>query len=85
MAAKAPKQEQLDLATSLQKKWLARMEALLDNGEITSTDLATLARVLMANGWTIDPRQLPKKIADKITSPVEFDGEEDEPRIRLAR
>jgi hypothetical protein len=79
------KEQQMDLASQLQEKWLRRMDALLDSGEITSTDLATLARVLMANGWTLDPTRLPKQIKDKLTSDIEFDGEETEPRIRLAR
>jgi hypothetical protein len=49
------------------------------DGSATSTDFATLARVLAANGWTLDPKQLPQELRDKLTSKVspeelEYDG-----------
>lgn len=69
---------QIDLAAQLQLKWLERMNTLMDEGTITSTDLATLARVLLANGWTLDPARLPQALREKLTSkvdPSEFDDE----------
>lgn len=75
---------QFDIAASLQKLWLERMEHLLRTGDITSTDLATLARVLLANGWTIDPSRLPKGLAEKLTKTASFenvDPEEIERRL----
>ena len=68
---------QVELAERLQVLWLERMETLLNDGEITSTDLATLARVLLANGWTLDPTRLPTSLREKLTKHVEFDAEED--------
>lgn len=74
----ADKQAQIDIAERLQEKWLTRMEALLDSGAITSTDLATLQRFLSANGWSLDPTRLPKGLRDKLTSgvdPTDFEND----------
>jgi hypothetical protein len=79
VAEKDNKEEQLAIAERLQLKWLKRMEKLLDGGEVTSTDLATLSRFLQANGWTLDPARLPKGLRDKLTShinPEDFDDED---------
>lgn len=65
--------KQIEIAERLQLKWLLRMEKLLDDGEITSTDLATLSRFLMANGWTLDPARLPKGLRDKLTKHISPD------------
>jgi hypothetical protein len=76
----ATKEEQVAIAERLQLKWLERMEKLLDNGEITSTDMATLVRFLMSNGWTLDPTRLPQGLKDKLTSgmrPDDFDNDGD--------
>lgn len=71
-------QAQLELAVRLQLKWLERMITLFDLDRITSTDMATLARVLMANGWVLDPAQLPQglrsKLTDTIPDPEDFDA-----------
>lgn len=72
---------QLEIAARLQEKWLQRMEFLLDHGMITSTDLATLSRVLLQNGWSLDPKRLPKGL-QALVSKVEFD---DEGRPRLMK
>jgi hypothetical protein len=61
------------------------MERALENGTITSTDLATLARVLLANGWALDPTRLPTSLKDKLTKDIAFDGEDNTPRIKLAK
>ena len=81
-----PKQEpmkdsvnQLEVAERLQAKWLQRMEFLLDSGMATSTDLATLSRVLLQNGWSLDPKKLPKGL-QALVGKVEFD-ENDRPRL----
>ena len=44
------KETQVEIAERLQKKWLDYMETALDNGTITSTDLATLYRFFAQNG-----------------------------------
>lgn len=69
------RQQQVDIAKRLQEKWLKRMEYLLDTGEITSTDMATLARVLLQNGWSLDPNDLPQTLRDKLTKRVSFDDD----------
>lgn len=72
------KKEQIDLAAELQLLWLKRMKKLFEDGTITSTDMATLARVLMQNGWTIDPHQLPQSLKDKMkkSDPTVFDDDD---------
>lgn len=77
MDERARKQRQIDIAERLQQKWLERMEYLLDSGEITSTDMATLARVLLQNGWSLDPSDLPQSLRDKLTKRVSFDDDLD--------
>lgn len=64
--------EQVQIAERLQLKLLQHLESLLDSGEITSTDVATLARLLMANGWSIDPTKIPQGIKDKITKHIDL-------------
>lgn len=84
MDERARKQRQIDIAERLQQKWLERMEYLLDSGEITSTDMATLARVLLQNGWSLDPSDLPQSLRDKLTKRVSFDdGLDGELNIRV--
>lgn len=59
---------QVDITERLQLKWLTRMEYMIDNGLMSSTDMATLARFLMQNGWNVDPARMPKGIRDKLTT-----------------
>ncbi len=73
-------QEQITIAQRLQTKWLEHMDRLLDAGTITSTDMATLARVLLTNGWTLDPKKLPKSLRDMLTQHVTPDDFADETR-----
>lgn len=75
------KEAQLVLAEKLQTKWLQRMEHLFDSGEITSTDMATLARFLMANGWTLDPSRLPSGLKDKLTTTMSAEDFEDDDNV----
>lgn len=70
-------QEQASVAERLQAKWLRHAEWLLDKHVITSTDFATIARVLMKNGWQFDISRLPKKLQDKLTSQVDFEDEDE--------
>lgn len=84
MAEKMTPEAQLDVAERLQGKWLVHMERLLDNGTITSTDMATLARLLMANGWALDPAKLSPKLREKLIDSIP-EGEFDELPVRLVR
>jgi hypothetical protein len=73
---------QVDIAGRLQLKLLKRFETLLDNGEITSTDMATLSRLLMSNGWSIDPTKVPARLRDVLTKSLgALDIDEDEDRV----
>lgn len=73
--------DQHAVAARLQAKWLQRMEFLIDSGLATSTDLATLARVLLQNGWSLDPKKLPKGL-QSLVSKVEFD-EDGRPKLKV--
>jgi hypothetical protein len=73
MASKEEKEKQIAISERLQTRWLEHMEKLLTDGSITSTDLATLSRFLMANGWTLDVTRLPQGLKDKLTSGISPD------------
>lgn len=78
MASKT-QQQQIEIMDRLQLKMLQRFETLLDNGEISSTDMATLVRLAEHNGWQLDPAKIPQGLKDKLTagvSPEDF-GEDD--------
>lgn len=64
---------QADIADRLQQKLMGRFEALLDSGEMSPTDAATLARLLSQNGWSFDPARLPSSLRNKLTQDVDFD------------
>lgn len=74
-----PKQEQIEITERLQLKWLKRMEEQLDNGEITATEMSTLAGLLMRNGWNLDPSALPQSLLDKLNIKPDISFEDDEP------
>jgi hypothetical protein len=75
-------QDVASIVERLKLKWLQRMEKMLDENTITSTDLATLARLLNANGWILDPKRLPKGLADKIGDRVDPKSfEDDDPDV----
>lgn len=76
-------EEQREVADRLQGKWLLHMERLLDNGTISSTDMATLSRWLMANGWSLDPSKMPQKIRSLVEE-IGPDAFEELP-VRLVR
>lgn len=62
----APKKDQIRIVERLQAKLLERFEHLLDTGEMSATDAATLVRLLSQNGWTLDPTALPQGLKDKM-------------------
>ena len=82
--AKLNQDEQIEIAERLQGKWLLHMERLLDNNSITSTDMATLCRWLMANGWSLDPSKLPQPLRDKLIDAIGDEAFEEMP-VRLVR
>ena len=64
------KQEQVDKAEQLQELLLDDLIKLFKEGEATSTDRATLARLLKDNGWSVDPSMVPQDLRDKLTSKI---------------
>jgi hypothetical protein len=78
-------QEQTDLAETLQGKWLRHMDKMFDAGTITSTDMATLARVLLTNGWTLDPSKLPAGLRKRLLDSEELEESFDDLPVRLVR
>jgi hypothetical protein len=64
------KQTQIDLAKNLQLKLLKRFDKMLDECTLSATDAATLARLLMANGWSIDPAKVPSSLRGVLTDAV---------------
>jgi hypothetical protein len=84
VAEKLTNDEQVDIAERLQGKWLKHMEKMLDAGTITSTDMATLARLLLASGWNLDPSKVPEKLRNKLIEEIGEDTFEELP-VRLVR
>lgn len=73
------KSEQIEIADKLQTLWLRRMQKKMEKGTASSTDMATLMRFLVTNGWNLDPARLPKGLRDKLTthlSPGDFDEDD---------
>ncbi len=64
------KEEQLEQSELIQDLWLSRMIELLQSGEETATDRATLIRWLEHNGWHVDPSRMPQELKDKLTSKI---------------
>ena len=67
--------KQREIVERLQLLWLERMETLLTDGELSSTDAATLYRFMADNGWSLDPAKLPGKLREKLAGKVKFDEE----------
>lgn len=64
------KKSQLAQVERLQELWLDEMVKRIESGTATSQDLATLARFLGNNGWSLDPSKLPESLQSKLTSPI---------------
>lgn len=48
-------------------KWLKMIETKMDDGTLNATEGATLMRVLVASGFTLDPLRVPKHLRTKLT------------------
>ena len=64
------KQDQVDKAEQLQELLLDDLIKLFKDGEATSTDRATLARLLKDNGWSVDPSMVPQELKEQLTSKI---------------
>lgn len=78
-------QRQIEITERLQMKLLDRFEKALDEGTITSTDMATLTRLLSQNGWSLDPSKLPQNLRALLTSHVDPEELDDEQVIPITR
>lgn len=65
------KQKQIEIAERLQLALLEYFEQKLEDKTLSDTGAATLARLLMQNGWSIDPARLPQGLKDKLLSGVD--------------
>lgn len=81
MSAQEDRDKQLEIAEGLQLKLLKRFDDMLEDGSITSTDLATLTKLLTQNGWSLDPTRLPQKLRDKLTSTLDPEDLNDTGRV----
>lgn len=57
---------EIEMMKYIRKKMLIHWKKLLDSGEITSTDLATITRLAVQNGWVLDETRLPSRLKDKL-------------------
>lgn len=66
------RRENAELMAEVQKLWLESMKEKLAAGEINSTDMATLARVLLAGGMmpNFDDLEVPEELKDKLKRDV---------------
>ena len=79
------KQEQVDKAEQLQELLLDDLIRLFKEGEATSTDRATLARLLKDNGWSVDPSMVPQELRDKLTSKIAPGDDIDDDVVPISR
>jgi hypothetical protein len=68
---------QVKKAEKLQDLLLDHWTRMAQEGTLSATDCATIARLLSSNGWTLDPSQLPQDLRSKLTSHVKFDDDLD--------
>jgi hypothetical protein len=62
---------QIDLAKQLQAGLLRTYLVRIKQGTISGTELANVQRLLHANGWSLDPKQIPQELKDMLTSHVD--------------
>lgn len=70
---------QTDIAVRLQTAALRLYELRLKNGTLSDTGLSALQRLLQQNGWSLDPKQVPVGLKDKLTTridPMDFDEDD---------
>lgn len=65
------RESQIDLAARLQTLLLENFEELFKSGAMTAADRSTLSRLLMANGWSLDPASIPQGLRDKLTKHID--------------
>jgi hypothetical protein len=66
--SKLGKAEQITLAEQIQAMTLRLFFDRIKNRTISDTGLATITRLLVSQGWELDPNGLPKDPKDMLTS-----------------
>jgi hypothetical protein len=79
-----PQKEQIIVTERLQLILLKDFERIFADGTATPTDRATLARLLGANGWSLDPSELPEGLRDKVVLGAHDEELEDTKIISIA-
>ena len=88
MAKKKTKQEQIALAEELQGMLLEDFKRLLESGEATAADRATMTRMLTEHGWDLDPSRggeiKPADLLTRKVDPRKFDDDDEAAMPRIA-
>ncbi len=63
--------DQISMTEKLQAGLLRTYLRRIQNGTISDTGLANVQRLLQANGWSLDPKQLPQDLKDLLTTAVD--------------
>ena len=79
------KQGQVDKAEQLQELLLNDLKKLFKQGETTTPDRATLARLLKDNGWSVDPSMVPQELKEKLTSKIAPGDDIDDDVVPISR
>ena len=77
--------KQIEITERLQTALLEHFETLLKEKTITSTDMATLTRLLSQNGWSLDPAKLPQSLRGLLTTEVDPKDLDDQDVIPITR
>lgn len=62
------REAQIALAEKLQGLLLNEYVRRLEAGSISDTGMGNLQKLLLENGWSLDPQKLPQGLRDKLTS-----------------
>jgi hypothetical protein len=80
MANRKRVQEHAGLAAELQDLLLKEYKRRFELGQITSSDIRNLQDLLVKNGWSFDPNELPEDLKQKLTEDVSYDDDPENER-----
>jgi hypothetical protein len=80
MANRKRVQEHAGLAAELQDLLLKEYKRRFELGQITSSDIRNLQDLLVKNGWSFDPNELPEDLKQKLTADVSYDDDPENER-----
>lgn len=78
MADSNRREGQIDLSQQLQDMLLRAYKDRLEAGTISDTGLGQLQKLLMSNGWSLDPAQIKRELGEQLTSRVDPEELDDE-------